>query len=283
MTVVGGREIHPINVRVGGFYRAPTRAELRALVEPLERAREIALATVRWAATLDVPRRRARPRARRARATRTRYPIDLGRIVSDRGLDIAPSRVRRALRRGARRALQRAARPAARARHLPDRAARPLQPGLGQRCGRWRARRRARPGSAPPAATRSRASSCARSSSCTPATRRSRSSTPTSRPTRPAVEVRAAPRGRPRRDRGAARACSTTATRSTTTARSSTRGSCRRPRRTSSRSRRTCAPSSSGSLDLVRRGAHAPLRAGDPQPRPVHLLRDPLPRADGRA
>ena len=28
MTVVGGREIHPVNVRVGGFYRAPTRREL---------------------------------------------------------------------------------------------------------------------------------------------------------------------------------------------------------------------------------------------------------------
>ena len=28
VTTVGGREIHPINVRVGGFYRAPTRAEL---------------------------------------------------------------------------------------------------------------------------------------------------------------------------------------------------------------------------------------------------------------
>ena len=55
MTVVGGREIHPINVRVGGFYRAPSRRELAALVEPLERAREIALETVRLAATLPAP------------------------------------------------------------------------------------------------------------------------------------------------------------------------------------------------------------------------------------
>src|SRR5512144_2729199 len=43
MRLVGGREIHPINVRVGGFYRTPTRRELRELREPLERAREIAL------------------------------------------------------------------------------------------------------------------------------------------------------------------------------------------------------------------------------------------------
>jgi coenzyme F420-reducing hydrogenase alpha subunit len=48
--VLGGREIHPVNVRVGGFYRAPGRRELRSLVEPLERAREAALETVRWTA-----------------------------------------------------------------------------------------------------------------------------------------------------------------------------------------------------------------------------------------
>ena len=55
MTLVGGREIHPINIRVGGFYRAPPRAELSALIDPLERAREIALATVRWAGELPFP------------------------------------------------------------------------------------------------------------------------------------------------------------------------------------------------------------------------------------
>ena len=42
MTVVGGREVHPINVRVGGWYRAPRKRELAPLVEKLERAREIA-------------------------------------------------------------------------------------------------------------------------------------------------------------------------------------------------------------------------------------------------
>ncbi|HBZ70367.1 MAG TPA: Ni/Fe hydrogenase subunit alpha, partial [Deltaproteobacteria bacterium] len=32
MALLGGREIHPINVRVGGFYRIPQRRELRAFV-----------------------------------------------------------------------------------------------------------------------------------------------------------------------------------------------------------------------------------------------------------
>ena len=57
LTLIGGREIHPVNVRVGGFYRVPTRAQLRSLVEPLERAREAALETVRWTAAFDFPDR----------------------------------------------------------------------------------------------------------------------------------------------------------------------------------------------------------------------------------
>ena len=55
MRVVGGREVHPINVRVGGFYRAPSKRELATLVDDLERAREFALETVRFTAGLDFP------------------------------------------------------------------------------------------------------------------------------------------------------------------------------------------------------------------------------------
>jgi sulfhydrogenase subunit alpha len=89
MALVGGREVHPINVRVGGFYRAPTRAQLGSLVDPLERARETALATVRWAGTLPFPEVERAPELV-ALAEPGAYPIDRGRIVSDAGLDIAP-------------------------------------------------------------------------------------------------------------------------------------------------------------------------------------------------
>jgi coenzyme F420-reducing hydrogenase alpha subunit len=89
MTVVGGREIHPINVRVGGFYRAPSRKELRELVEPLERAREDALETVHWTAGFEFPERRVECELV-ALSTPGEYPIERGRIRSDAGLDIAP-------------------------------------------------------------------------------------------------------------------------------------------------------------------------------------------------
>ena len=52
MEAVGGRAIHPVNVRLGGFYRAPSRAELAALTEPLKRALDGALETVRWVASV---------------------------------------------------------------------------------------------------------------------------------------------------------------------------------------------------------------------------------------
>ena len=41
--VVGGREIHPINVRVGGFYRAPSKKDLLELGERLKWARDAAV------------------------------------------------------------------------------------------------------------------------------------------------------------------------------------------------------------------------------------------------
>jgi coenzyme F420-reducing hydrogenase alpha subunit len=90
MTLVGGREIHPINVRVGGFYRAPTKRELRGQVDALERAREAALETVRWTAGFDFPERRVECELV-ALVDPGSYAIEDGRIHSDAGLDIAPA------------------------------------------------------------------------------------------------------------------------------------------------------------------------------------------------
>ena len=55
MTLVGGRAIHPVNVRVGGFYRLPTAEELAAIRPSLEQGLEDALETVRLVSTFDFP------------------------------------------------------------------------------------------------------------------------------------------------------------------------------------------------------------------------------------
>jgi coenzyme F420-reducing hydrogenase alpha subunit len=88
MTLLGGREIHPINVRVGGFYRVPRKRELEPLAERLKWAREAALEIVRWTASLEFPER-ARDYTFVALRHPGEYPFNEGRIVSSRGLDIA--------------------------------------------------------------------------------------------------------------------------------------------------------------------------------------------------
>ncbi|GAA3277086.1 nickel-dependent hydrogenase large subunit [Dactylosporangium vinaceum] len=56
LELVGGRAIHPVNVRVGGFHRAPAPADLQALArDTLRPALEHALATVEWVAGFDFP------------------------------------------------------------------------------------------------------------------------------------------------------------------------------------------------------------------------------------
>ena len=87
MEVVGGRAVHPVNPRVGGFHRAPERSELAALIDPLEQAREDALATLRWAAGLDFPDLEVDAELV-ALGQPGEYPIDRGRIGSSAGLDV---------------------------------------------------------------------------------------------------------------------------------------------------------------------------------------------------
>ena len=88
MALLGGREVHPINVRVGGFYRSPARRELEGIAERLKWARDAALETVRWVAGFEFPDFEQDYEFVALRHP-AEYPIDAGRIVSDKGLDIA--------------------------------------------------------------------------------------------------------------------------------------------------------------------------------------------------
>lgn len=55
LEVLGGRAIHPINVAVGGFYKAPRRDELSVLIPDFEWGLEAAVETTRWVAGFDFP------------------------------------------------------------------------------------------------------------------------------------------------------------------------------------------------------------------------------------
>jgi coenzyme F420-reducing hydrogenase alpha subunit len=87
LALLGGREVHPINVRPGGFYRVPRKEELIPIAERLKRARDLALETVRWASTLPFPDCSYDYEFVALRHN-SEYPMNEGRIVSNKGLDI---------------------------------------------------------------------------------------------------------------------------------------------------------------------------------------------------
>ena len=90
METIGGRSIHPVNVRVGGFFPAPPPGAVASLAEPLRRARDDALATVEWVAGFDFPDVDGNYRFVALRHP-DRYPIESGRVGSSEGLDESPA------------------------------------------------------------------------------------------------------------------------------------------------------------------------------------------------
>jgi coenzyme F420-reducing hydrogenase alpha subunit len=87
VNTLGGREIHPVNLRIGGFYRTPRRGELDELKENLKRSLEGAVQAVRWTSKLDFPDFE-KDYTYVALRHPNEYPFNEGRLVSNRGLDI---------------------------------------------------------------------------------------------------------------------------------------------------------------------------------------------------
>ncbi|WYW18180.1 Ni/Fe hydrogenase subunit alpha [Amycolatopsis coloradensis] len=85
METIGGRAIHPVNVRVGGFYRVPEFPELRALADTLRHALDDALETVRWVSGFDFPDLDV-PHDLLALRDTDGYPLDRGEPVVSTGL-----------------------------------------------------------------------------------------------------------------------------------------------------------------------------------------------------
>ena len=88
VSLVGGREIHPINVKVGGFYKVPVKKELQSLSDRLKWGRDAALETVRFTSTLPFPEFEQDYDFVALRHP-GEYPMNEGRLVSSRGLNIA--------------------------------------------------------------------------------------------------------------------------------------------------------------------------------------------------
>lgn len=85
--LVGGREIHPINVRVGGFYKLPSKKDLLLLAETLKVARDYAIDTVKWVASFNFPSFEQDYHYVSLHHP-SDYPFNEGRLISNKGLDI---------------------------------------------------------------------------------------------------------------------------------------------------------------------------------------------------
>ena len=86
--VLGGREVHPVNVKVGGFYKAPRKRDFAKLAEDLKWAADAAEKTIRWTANLPFPDFE-QDYELVSLSHPDEYPMNEGRIISNRGLDIA--------------------------------------------------------------------------------------------------------------------------------------------------------------------------------------------------
>ena len=88
--ILGGRPIHPVSVRVGGWSRVPRVSELKEHRAALEEGLAFALETATLVAGFTMPAFAREPRLVSLRHA-AEYPFNDGRIVSSDGVDLPPS------------------------------------------------------------------------------------------------------------------------------------------------------------------------------------------------
>jgi coenzyme F420-reducing hydrogenase alpha subunit len=84
---LGGRSVHPVGARVGGFWHAPSQAAASALLTELEALLPEAEALVRWTASLPLPDE-IQDFECVSLGLAGEYPMNRGRLISSRGLNI---------------------------------------------------------------------------------------------------------------------------------------------------------------------------------------------------
>ncbi len=87
LEVLGGRAIHPVNVAVGGFYKAPSRDQLQDLIPSFEWGLQAAIDATRWVAGFDFPDFE-QPCEMVSLQHPDEYPMNEGRVVSVSGLSV---------------------------------------------------------------------------------------------------------------------------------------------------------------------------------------------------
>jgi sulfhydrogenase subunit alpha len=86
--VIGGRSVHPISLRVGGFYRVIRKEELTKLLKNVNEMKTYAKDILEWVLKLPIPDFKRDIEFLSLRGIKE-YPILHGRVVSNKGLNIS--------------------------------------------------------------------------------------------------------------------------------------------------------------------------------------------------
>ncbi|HIJ21568.1 MAG: Ni/Fe hydrogenase subunit alpha [Gammaproteobacteria bacterium] len=87
IALLGGRSVHPVGARVGGFHRAPSKSEVAQLLVEAKSAVVDAEALLRWLVTIELPQEEQNF-VSVALSEPDAYPVMGRQIVSDNGLDL---------------------------------------------------------------------------------------------------------------------------------------------------------------------------------------------------
>ena len=90
LAVLGGREIHPVNLCLGGFYKVPTKKELKNLLDEIKWARDTAMASIKFIAGFEFPEF-SQDYEYLCLSHPDEYAILDGRLVSNKGINVAIS------------------------------------------------------------------------------------------------------------------------------------------------------------------------------------------------
>ncbi|HEY8782238.1 MAG TPA: Ni/Fe hydrogenase subunit alpha [Mucilaginibacter sp.] len=90
MILLGGREIHPVNLRLGGFYKTPSKRELRTLLEEIKWGRQAAVDSLKFISKFEFPDF-SQDYEFLALSHPDEYAILDGRLVSNTGINLAIS------------------------------------------------------------------------------------------------------------------------------------------------------------------------------------------------
>ncbi|MDA8168637.1 MAG: Ni/Fe hydrogenase subunit alpha [Nitrospiraceae bacterium] len=86
MTILGGRPIHPVSVKAGGFFKIPDKKTLSGLLPDIERAYEQTLEAVSWAASLPFNDNDWDWECLSLRGP-NEYPMNYGNVSSNKGAE----------------------------------------------------------------------------------------------------------------------------------------------------------------------------------------------------